>query len=277
MRRLSARLRLFIPPFSWVAVFYVFPLLLILVVSFAARGQWGGVRWEFHPANYARLLDPLYLKVFARSLVLTSAATLLCAVLAFPISWWMARLPRGRREVALLLVLIPFWTNILVRLYAWMFILGRGGLLNSLLVASGLVSEPLPILYTREAVLLGLVYGQLPFMVLPLYAALEKIDVALLEAARDLYATPWQAFRRVVLPLSKPGLVAGCILVFASTLCDFVTPDLLGGARVALIGNLIQGQYLVVRDWPFGSALALAEMALIGGGLVLYLRAEKAA
>ncbi|MFA6093615.1 MAG: ABC transporter permease [Elusimicrobiota bacterium] len=274
---MPARWRLLCAPLAWVGIFYLLPLILLVLVSLSSRGPFGGVQWGFHPSNYLRVADPLYLAVFSRSLLLTLSATFLCAVIAFPISWWMARLPVRRQELALLFVLIPFWTNILVRLYAWMFLLGRAGFINTLLLRLGIVDAPLSILYTQGAVLLGLVYGQLPLMILPLYAALERIDPSLLEAAKDLYASPRQAFFRVILPLSKPGLAAGSVLVFSSVLCDFVTPDLLGGARNALVGNLIQQQYLVARDWPFGSAFALAQMLLIGAGLWIGTRTEKPA
>ncbi|HBL17200.1 MAG: hypothetical protein A2X36_11395 [Elusimicrobia bacterium GWA2_69_24] len=275
--RVPARVRLLAPPLAWIGVFYVVPLLLILAVSFVSRGAYGGVSWTPNWGNYGRIFDSLYGAVFFRSIVLSTAATAACALLAFPVSWWMARSPKRSQETLLLLVLIPFWTNILVRLYAWMFLLSGAGLLNSALQALGLTRGPVDILYTRGAILLGLLYGNLPLMILPLYASLERIDKSLLEAARDLYASPAQTLFRVILPLAKPGLAAGCILVFTSALCDFATPDLLGGAKNMLVGNLIQQQYLVARDWPFGSALSLTQMLVIGGGLLLFRRLEKAA
>ena len=273
---MSLKSRLSLPAFLWLGLFFLLPLLLILLVSFSARGPYGGVRWGLSPGNYLRLSDPLYLVLFLRSLAVAGAATLLCAALAFPISWWMARLPRPWQGISVLLILIPFWTNILVRLYAWIFILGRSGLFNKAAQALGLISAPWEILYTKEAILLGLVYGHLPFMILPLYAAMEKIDKGLIEAARDLYASSWEVFLRVILPLSKPGLVAGAALVFASIPCDFITPDLLGGAKNMMLGNLIQQQYLTARDWPFGSAVSLMAMVVIGAGVMVYLRQESA-
>ncbi|MEK7656137.1 MAG: ABC transporter permease [Elusimicrobiota bacterium] len=273
---MTLKSRLSLPAFLWLGVFFILPLLHILLVSFSARGPYGGVRWGLGLGNYLRLSDPLYLVLFLRSLAVAGVSTLLCAALAFPISWWMARLPRPWQGISVLLILIPFWTNILVRLYAWIFILGRSGLFNKAAQALGLISAPWEILYTKEAILLGLVYGHLPFMILPLYAAMEKIDKGLIEAARDLYASSWQVFLRVILPLSKPGLVAGAALVFASIPCDFVTPDLLGGAKNMMLGNLIQQQYLTARDWPFGSAVSLMAMVVIGAGVMVYLRQESA-
>ena len=275
MTRLKTRLSL--PPLLWLAVFYALPLALIILVSSAARGTYGGILWSMSLKSYARFFDLLYLGVLARSIGIAVISTAVCVVLGFPISWWMARLPTRGQQLMVLLILIPFWTNILVRLYAWMFLLGGQGLLNSLAIKLGILHQPIEILYTWKAILLGFVYGQLPFMILPLYASLEKIDKNLIEAANDLYASPWQVFWRVILPLSKPGLVAGSVLVFASIPCDFVTPDLMGGSKYAMMGNLIQQQYLVVRDWPFGSALSLIQMLVIGAGLLIYLRQEQSA
>jgi spermidine/putrescine transport system permease protein len=249
-------------------------MLWILRVSLSPGGQSGGACRGWSLESWVRFFDPLYLGVLLRSTAAAALTTVLCAGLAFPISWWMSRLSRRAQSAAVLLILIPFWTNILVRLYSWMFLLGCAGPLNSAALKLGLLSRPLEILYSRKAVLLGFVYGQLPFMILPLYASLEKIDPCLLEAARDLYASSWQVFRRVVLPLSRPGLVAGSVIVFASIPCDFVTPDLMGGAKFAIMGNLIEQQYLVVRDWSFGSALSLIQMLVIGAGLWVYLRTE---
>jgi len=275
--KVPLKARLLLPAAAWMALFQLLPLALIVLVSVCMRGQYGGVQWRLAFGSYGRILDPLYVPVFSRSLAQALLATALCVLLSFPISYWMARLEKRAQGVAVLLVLIPFWTNILVRLYAWMFILGRTGLVNSAAAGLGLWRDPLEMLFSQKSVLLGLVYGHLPFMILPLYAALEKIDWGLVDAARDLYASPAQAFLKVVLPLSKPGLIAGSILVFTSIPCDFATPDLLGGAKNMMVGNLIQQQYLVVRDWPFGSALSLFLMAGIGVGVFAYLRQERAA
>lgn len=264
------------PALAWLSVFLGAPLGLIAAVSLAAKGPYGGVAWAFSPAAYGRLLDALYVGVFARSLALAALNTALCAVLGFPVAYWMARSTKRAQGALVLAVLIPFWTNVLVRLYAWMFILGRAGPLNAALTAlTG--EEPAELLFTPGAVVLGLVYEHLPFMILPLYATLEKLDWALVDAARDLYATPRQAFLRVTLPLARPGLAAGAILTFVWTLGDFVTPDILGGSKVVMAGNLIHQQYLILRDWPFGSALSLGLMAVVAAGLAAARRQEAAA
>ena len=264
---------LVIPPAGVLIVLFGVPLLLVLAVSFASRGTYGGIEWALTFTNYTSIADPLYLRIFWRSLWLAVATTVICLAMGFPLAYVIARAPRRWQGVLLFLVIIPFWTNFLVRTYAWMFILRTEGLLNQALLALGLIQEPLNLLFTDWAVLIGLVYGYLPFMVLPLYAALERLDRSLVEAAWDLYAKPVQVFTRVVLPLSRPGVIAGCVLVFIPSLGAYVTPDLLGGARTMMVGNLIQHQYLVVRDWPFGSSLSFVLMAGVLAAVLYYLRA----
>ncbi len=262
------------PAAGWLTVFFFVPLLIVFAVSFAARGTYGGIVWTLSFTNYLDLLHPLYGRIFLQSILFATAATAGCLALGFPLAQYIAKLPAGRQGIWLVLIMIPFWTNFLVRTYAWMFILRAEGLLNSTLQQLGLIQTPIEVLYTDGAVLLGLVYGYLPFMVLPLYVALERIDRSTIDAARDLYASRWAVFRRILLPLAKPGIVAGCILVFIPCLGAFITPDLLGGARSMMIGNLIQHEYLVVRDWPLGSALSFVLMLLVVGAMALYFRTE---
>jgi spermidine/putrescine transport system permease protein len=262
------------PGLLWTALFCLVPILVVLAVSFATRGTYGGVLWEFSLENYRDLLHPLYGRILGQSVLLAAMTTGLCLVLGFPLAYYIARLPPRRQALWLVLIMIPFWTNFLVRTYAWIFILRTEGLLNTLLLQLHLIQAPLDLLYSNEAVLLGLVYGYLPFMVLPLYAAIERIDPALIEAAWDLYADRWSLFRLVLVPLTKPGIVAGCVLVFIPSLGAFLTPDLLGGARSMMVGNLIQHEYLVARDWPLGSALSLVMMLMVTGSIVWYLRAQ---
>jgi spermidine/putrescine transport system permease protein len=255
------------PALAWMGVFFLLPLLVVLLISFASRGAYGGVEWTFTLANYRDLADPLYLYVYARSFGLALATTALCLCLGFPLAYYIAKAPARWQGVWLAFVLIPFWTNFLVRTYAWMNVLRADGLLNTLLMALGIVSEPIDILYSDLAVLIGLVYGYLPFMVLPLYAAIERLDGSLVDAARDLYASGWAVFARVIVPLTKPGIVAGCVLVFIPSLGAYITPDLLGGARSMMIGTFIQHEYLVVRDWPLGSAASFVLMMMVVAGL----------
>lgn len=266
--------RLLAPGLLWTALFCLVPILVVLAVSFATRGTYGGVLWEFSLENYRDLLHPLYGRILGQSVLLAAMTTGLCLVLGFPLAYYIARLPPRRQALWLVLIMIPFWTNFLLRTYAWIFILRTEGLLNTLLLQLHLIQAPLDLLYSNEAVLMGLVYGYLPFMVLPLYAAMERIDPALIEAAWDLYADRWSLFRLVLVPLTKPGIVAGCVLVFIPSLGAFLTPDLLGGARSMMVGNLIQHEYLVARDWPLGSALSLVMMLMVTGSIVWYLRAQ---
>lgn len=265
---------LLMPGLAWLVLFFFAPVFLVLIISFTLRGTYGGIEWTFTLSNYAGVLDPLYLKIFLRSLVLALAATVLCLVMGFPLAYYIARSPARWQGVWLLLIMIPFWTNFLVRTYAWMFMLRAEGLVNNVLMSLGLIASPIEILYSDTAILIGLVYGYLPFMVLPLYAAVERVPPSIVEAAWDLYAPAWAVFRRVLLPLTKPGMIAGCLLVFIPSLGAFITPDLLGGARTMMIGNLIQHEYLVMRDWPFGSAISFVLMGIVLSGVMAYLKSE---
>lgn len=258
------------PAGLWTLLFTLLPLLIVAVISFASRGIYGGVVWEFSLENYTDLWHPLYAKIVGRSLLMAALTTGLCLLMGYPLAYYMARLEPRRQAVWVLLVMIPFWTNFLVRTYAWMFILRTEGLLNTVLLGTGLIATPLDLLYSDGAVLLGLVYGYLPFMVLPLYAVFERLDWTLTEAARDLYADRWAVLWKVLVPLTKPGIVAGSVLVFIPSLGSFITPDLLGGAKSMMVGNLIQHEYLVARDWPLGSALSCVLLMLVTGGLLLY-------
>lgn len=249
------------PGLLWLLVFFAVPMLLMLAASFMPRGTYGGVDPGFTLEHYRRFLDPLYLQVLGRTVLWAGAATLACLLLGYPVAWVISR--SRHRGLLLFLIVLPFWTSFLVRTFAMIFLLRDTGLINALLLRLGLVAEPLTLLYTPFAVLLGLVYGFLPFMVLPIYASLEKLDPALLEAAEVLGARPGARFFRVTLPLSLPGVIAGCLLVFVPALGSFITSDLLGGAKQVMIGNLVQNQFTSARNWPFGSAVSFALMALV--------------
>lgn len=258
----------------------VIPLLLTLVISFGKRTPDGGVIYTFTLDNYARLIgfsatcdngasacfDPLYAQILWRSLVLAFQTTILVILLAYPLAYFIARAPAKRRNTFLFMVLVPLWTNFVIRVYAWMMILRTEGVLNSLLGSLAgflhLPFTPLDMLYTPGAVLVGMVYEFLPFMILPIYTSLEKIDNSLYEAAADLGANALQTLRRVTLPLSMPGVVAGTILVFIPVMGTFIVSDILGGRQVILIGNLIQRQFLDARDPTFGSAASLILMVM---------------
>ena len=251
-----------LPAWAFTLLLFLGPLLIIVVYSLETKGVYGGVVPPWTLENYARLLDPLYGVILLRSLLMATVSTFGCIALAFPLAHYIAR--SGRRKTLLLnLVMLPFWTSFLVRTYAWMFLLRDTGLINSALLAAGLITEPLPLLYNDAAVIVGLIYGYLPFAVLPLYSNLERLDKSLLEAAADLGARPWQTLLHIVLPLTAPGLRAAGVLVFIPCLGAYLTPDLLGGGKSMMIGNLVQNQFTSARDWPFGSALSLALMAIV--------------
>jgi len=255
------------------AILFAAPFAIVLAYSLLTRGVYGGIELPWTLESYQRLFDSLYLVILWRSFAMAVAATALCLLLAFPAALFISRAAR-HKNLYLQLVMLPFWTSFLVRTYAWIFLLRDTGLFNTALQALGIIHSPLPLLYNDGAVLLGLVYGYLPFMVLPIYATLERLDPALVEAAADLGARPLATIFRVVVPLSRPGIVAGSVLVFIPCLGAYLTPDLLGGGRTVLVGNLVQNQFTTARDWPFGAAVSIALMALVTLVLVMFLRRE---
>lgn len=271
----SAQL-LITPAFLWLLLFFLIPLGIILVYSFCQRGRYGGVVWDFTFGNYLQILNPLYLKPILRSFWLAIVNTVLCLIIGYPTAYYISKRKPRVKNILFILTIVPFWTNFIVRTYAWMIILREGGLVNTMLMRLGLIEEPLQLLFTQKAVIIGLLYGYLPFMVLPLYASIEKLNPSLLEAAHDLGANSFQSFWRVMFPLTRPGIIAGSVLVFVPTLGAFVTPDLLGGAKQTMMGNLIQNQYLKVRNWPFGSALSLILLAMVLIMLFVYIRSGSA-
>jgi spermidine/putrescine transport system permease protein len=254
----------------WMALFAVGPNLLVLLASVGHPSATAFVTPGFSLNNYARLLEPAYGQILLSSFYLAGGVTLICLVLGYPFAAILARTRPPWRNLLLLLVVIPFWTNSLVRTYAMIAILNANGLLNRLLMAAGLIAAPLPMMYTAGAVLTGLTYTLLPFMVLPLYAALERLDPRYVEAARDLGANPAKTFVHVVLPLTMPGIVSGCMLVFLPAVGMFYVSDVLGGARAMLLGNFIRDQFLTSRDWPFGAAASVAMTLVMGLMLLLY-------
>lgn len=241
----------------WLIAFALLPNLLVVIASFLERGTDEFVVSILTLDSYRRLLDSLYLSVLLDSFYLSAVTTILCLLLGFPFAYLLARSPARWRPVLLLLVIIPFWTSSLVRAYAMVIILQTNGLLNQILLELGLIAEPLELLYTESAVIAGMLYTLLPFMILPLYGSLEKLDRRLIEAARDLGAGRVTIFRRIILPLTLPGIIAGCMLTFLPGLGMFYVADLLGGAKAMLVGNLIRDQFLSARDWPFGAAASV--------------------
>ena len=273
------------PALIVIGIFMVGPTLIMLVYSFLEANPYGGVYPVFSTEAYVQLLyeldlddslvfNPAYLIIIARSVGLALITTALGLLIGFPVAYYIARQPAHRRNFLVFLVTIPFWTNLLVRTFAWIIILGRGGVIETPLLALGILGEDetLGLLYTNGAILTGLTYTYLPLMVLPIYASLEKVDFRLMEAAADLYASRWTALFKVVVPLALPGIVAGCILVFVPALGDFISPDLLGGAKRLMLGSLIQFQFATARNWPFGAAVAMVLLAFVMINLMIYAR-----
>jgi spermidine/putrescine transport system permease protein len=259
---------LFAPLLAWIAAFVVAPAAIMLVYSFCRRGALGGVVYDFTLENYAAVLDATYLHIVVRSIGFAAATTIACFVVGYPVAYFIGRSAERRRSLLLMLVMIPFWTSFLIRTYAWLTILRSEGLLNAILLATGLVAAPLEMLYTPGAVLVGLVYTFLPFMILPVYTSVEKMDHALVEAAYDLGAAPRRAFAKVILPMTWPGIRAGILLVFVPALGLYAVNDILGGGKVDMIGNVIENQFKGnARNWPFGAALGTSLVVAFGAAL----------
>jgi spermidine/putrescine transport system permease protein len=271
-----------LPSLLTITLFGIIPLLVICVYSFLKAAPYGGVEWKFSTNAYLNFLfqrdifddtlqfSPDYLYIYLRSLLFAIFTTLACLLIGFPTAYFMATRPPAQRNWWVLLITIPFWSNLLVRTLAIMFLIRDQGLINNILAWGNLIDRPINMLYTNFAIMLGLLYSYLPFMVLPLYSSLEKLDFRLVEAGHDLYANKGQVLRRVIIPLSKPGIIAGCLLVFIPSLGAYVTPLILGGGTHLMIGDLIAQQFGSGRNWPFGSALALILMAAVLVALYFY-------
>jgi len=260
-----------LPSYFYLVLFFAVPLVIVLVYSFATRTRTGATElanWNLD--SWARVFDEIPRQVAFRSLWLAALTTVISLLASYPFAYWIATRSARVRAVLLILVMIPFWSNFLVRTYAMKFLMGSDGPVS--LISQAMGGEPVRILFTLPAVLIGLVYGYMPFMILPLYAALERMDWSLVEAARDLYAGGWAAFRKVTLPLSMPGVVAGSVLVFIPALGAYVTPAILGGGRPPLLGDYIVGQFLTARNWPFGSALSMMVMLVMLAATIIYFR-----
>lgn len=269
---------LLLPAIVWLVLFFIAPLFIVLIYSFLERGTYGGVQWIFTFENITRVIDPLYLKTFLRSVYIAVLTTLFCLLLGYPLAYFIATRSQRLRYTLILALMIPFWTNFLIRTYAWLTLLRTNtGLINVSLISLGILKEPLPLFGNDFSIVLGLVYGWLPDMVLPVFAALDRLDPGLLEAASDLYAPGRKVFSRIIWPLSLPGVVAGSMLVFIPSLGAFVTPAILGGGKSLMIGNIISNQFLAAHDWPFGSALSMLMMMLMMLATLIYFRSARRA
>lgn len=260
---------------GWLGLFVLLPNLMIIATSFLTRHESDLIEFTFTFDNYLRLMDPIYARVMWHSFYMAIIATLVCLVIGYPFAYTIAKMPEKWRPIMLFLVIVPFWTNSLIRTYGLKIVLGTQGILNKALLSLGIIDTPIRIMFTETAVMIGLVYILLPFMILPLYSAIEKLDNTYIEAARDLGANKLQTLLRVILPLTMPGIIGGCLLVLLPALGMFYVADLLGGARNLLIGNVIKTQVLNARDWPFGAAISIALTAAMAILLYAYYRAGK--
>lgn len=251
------------PGLGWLALLMVIPCGLIFTYAFFERGVYGGIDYVFTFENFSRAFDPLYMGIFLQSAKIAGLATLIAILIAYPAAYAITRAPRQWQTVLLILVILPFWSNYLIRTYAWIVMLNREGLINNSLMGIGVIEEPLPLLYNSFAIVVGLVYNYTPFVVLAIYASLNRINRETIEASQDLGASGWTTFRRVILPQTVPGVAAGGVFVFVLSIGNFITPDLLGGGRLQMVGNLIYDQFLSARDWPFGAALSLFLIAVM--------------
>ncbi|MBE3651262.1 spermidine/putrescine ABC transporter permease PotB [Vibrio navarrensis] len=260
---------------SWLVLFVLIPNVMIIGTSFLTRDEANLIEMTFTLDNYVRLLDPLYAKVLLHSFYMAIVATLICLVIGYPFAYIVAKMPAKWRPFMLFLVIVPFWTNSLIRTYGLKIVLGTQGILNNALLTLDIIDKPLRLMYTETAVMIGLVYILLPFMILPLYSAIEKLDYTYIEAAKDLGANKLQTLTKVILPLTMPGIIGGCLLVLLPALGMFYIADLLGGAKNLLIGNVIKSQVLNARDWPFGAATSIALTIAMAIMLYAYYRAGK--
>lgn len=245
------------PGVGWLTLFMIVPCLIVFFFSFFERGVYGGIDYTFTLDNFVRSAEPIYLSIFLKSARIAGLATLIALVLAYPAAYAISLAPKHRQTRYLFLIMLPFWSNYLIRTYAWIVLLNREGLINKGLGGIGVIDEPLNILYNEFAVVTGLVYNYLPFVILAIYASLQRLNPEIREASEDLGAPAWKTFLRVTLPLTLPGVAAGAVFVFVLSIGNFITPDLLGGGRILMVGNLIYDQFLSARDWPFGAALSL--------------------
>jgi spermidine/putrescine transport system permease protein len=271
-RQHLASIVVFTPSLFWLVIFFLIPLIIVFSYSFAEPNIYGGVIFRFTLRNYAEILSPRYLKVVARSIWISAAVTGLCLLFGYPVAYFISTRAAKWKNILMVLVILPFWTSSLVRVVAWMTILRTEGVLNTFLISLGIISTPLRLFPSQGAVMIALVHVYLPFMILPLYASIEKFDFSLLEAALDLGADRIKAFLKVTLPNTMPGIVAGVMLVFIPTLGSFYIPELLGGSKVWMIGNLISHQFLQARNWALGSAASFVMLAFVLVFIWVYFR-----
>jgi spermidine/putrescine transport system permease protein len=271
--RSRALIYLLLPATLLLGIFFLIPLGIMIVYSFLEPGVYGGVSWTFYPYNYGRLFgwplgggeefEPLYLQIFLDSVKYAILTVVISLLVCYPAAFWVSQLSGSKKNIILFAITLPFFANLLIRIYAWLLILRPTGTINSSLLWLGVISEPFTMIFTETAVIIGLVYVLIPFMFLPIYASVQQLDWSLVQASQDLGASPVQTFRRIVLPLTLPGIVGGSIIVFIPALGNFIVSAFLGGSKVQMTGNVIERQFLQARNWPFGSALSMVIMVSV--------------
>tara|TARA_B100000945_G_scaffold53832_1_gene39214 strand:+ start:461 stop:1294 length:834 start_codon:yes stop_codon:yes gene_type:complete len=254
---------LIIPGIAWITIFLFIPCLIVISYSFFERGVYGGIEYNFNFDNYFRVAEYTYLKILLNSAKIAFLSATIAVLIGYPAAYFIHLSPSKYQMILLFLVMLPFWSNYLIRTYAWMVLLNNQGIINSLLINTGIIIEPINILYTQSAVVIGLVYNYLPFVVLTIFSSVSKLDKSLIEASEDLGAKSFSTFFKIILPLTLPGVAAGFVFVFVLSIGNFITPDLLGGGKFLMIGNLIYDQYLSARDWPFGSSLSFVLISIM--------------
>ena len=254
---------LIIPGIAWITIFLFIPCLIVISYSFFERGVYGGIEYNFNFDNYSRVAEYTYLKILLNSAKIAFLSATIAVLIGYPAAYFIHLSPSKYQMILLFLVMLPFWSNYLIRTYAWMLLLNNQGIINTLLMNSGIITEPINILYTQSAVIIGLVYNYLPFVVLTIFSSVSKLDKSLIEASKDLGAKSFSTFFKIILPLTLPGVAAGFVFVFVLSIGNFITPDLLGGGKFLMIGNLIYDQYLSARDWPFGSSLSFVLISIM--------------
>tara|TARA_Y100001970_G_C14165963_1_gene821324 strand:+ start:743 stop:1576 length:834 start_codon:yes stop_codon:yes gene_type:complete len=254
---------LIIPGIAWITIFLFIPCLIVISYSFFERGVYGGIEYNFNLNNYTRVVEYTYLKILLNSAKIAFLSATIAILIGYPAAYFIHLSPSKYQMILLFLVMLPFWSNYLIRTYAWMVLLNNQGIINTLLMNAGIISEPINILYTQSAVIIGLVYNYLPFVVLTIFSSVSKLDNSLIEASKDLGAKSFSTFFKIILPLTLPGVAAGFVFVFVLSIGNFITPDLLGGGKFLMIGNLIYDQYLSARDWPFGSSLSFVLISIM--------------
>ncbi len=281
MRRQSLFLASLLSPVTiYLGIFFIGPLAIIAVFSLLEPGLYGGVVWNFYHWNYGRMFgwadgvieyyEPIYLKILWRSMMMAMFTVIACLIFVYPVTFWVSHLSQKRQMFFMFLITLPFFTSLIVRLYAWLMILKPSGIINDALLWIGIIDQPLDMIFTRFAVVLGMVYVMIPFMFLPVYASVERLDRSLIEASSDLGARGWQTFLKVILPQTLPGIAGGSVIVFIPSVGNFVIPDVLGGAKGLMIGNLVEQQFLDARNWPFGAALSMVIMTVVLTVMLIY-------